>query len=289
MTLPVVRALLEGIVDYAGLFPPARLDMAATVANFARYRAGDHAWMLGRLVVPVARLEEFIDASAGIDGVGDWRISGIAGEDPAGDMERVEEFNRRGGPIVDSIELRVSTPGDVAGFASQAGRPIYIEFPADDEPRDYVRALAAARVRGKMRTGGVTEAAFPVSGQVALFIRTCYSAGVAFKATAGLHHPLRGAYALTYEPDSPRGIMHGFLNVFLTAAFCYNGIGVQDAPRLLDVTDIGRVTFDADGVAWDHYRLSVDEVVTARRRLATSFGSCSFTEPVEGLQQLELI
>ena len=33
-----VRLLLDSVLDYAGLFPPAKLDMAPTVANFARYR-----------------------------------------------------------------------------------------------------------------------------------------------------------------------------------------------------------------------------------------------------------
>ena len=51
-----LRALLEGVFDYAGLFPPARLDMAETVRNYARYLDDEHAWMLGRFIVPTARL-----------------------------------------------------------------------------------------------------------------------------------------------------------------------------------------------------------------------------------------
>ena len=56
---PALRALLEGVFDYAGLFPPAKLGMAETVSNYATYLAGEHSWMLGRLIVPVARLDEF--------------------------------------------------------------------------------------------------------------------------------------------------------------------------------------------------------------------------------------
>src|SRR5688500_1293567 len=53
MALPrSLRALLDGLIDYAGLFPPATLDMQAAVARYARYRAGERAWMLGRFVVP---------------------------------------------------------------------------------------------------------------------------------------------------------------------------------------------------------------------------------------------
>ncbi|MCH7549578.1 MAG: hypothetical protein IH969_08620, partial [Candidatus Krumholzibacteriota bacterium] len=89
MTLPVTRSLLEGIVDYAGLFPPAGLDMAATVANYERYLRDDYAWMLGRLVVTVARLDEFTDIAGGMEGVETWRLSAVVGEDHPGEIVRV--------------------------------------------------------------------------------------------------------------------------------------------------------------------------------------------------------
>ena len=95
--------------------------------------------------------------------------------------------------------------------------------------------------------------------------------------------------ALTYEDESPRSIMHGFLNVFLTAAFCFNGIGAVDAPRLVSLEDAGELVFDDDGVAWGDYRLSTAEIERVRRRFAMSFGSCSFTEPVEDLTLLGLM
>ena len=43
------------------------------------------------------------------------------------------------------------------------------------------------------------------------------------RSPLGLHHPVRGEYPLTYAPDAPRGVMHGFLNVFLAAAFVWHG------------------------------------------------------------------
>ena len=42
--MSAIRALLTGSIDYAGLFPPAGLDMASAVENYARYRAGPDAW-----------------------------------------------------------------------------------------------------------------------------------------------------------------------------------------------------------------------------------------------------
>ena len=41
------RAFMSELIDYAGLFPPARLDLDTAIRNFARYRvrlSEYHAW-----------------------------------------------------------------------------------------------------------------------------------------------------------------------------------------------------------------------------------------------------
>src|SRR5262249_19703803 len=53
-----VRALLTGIVDYAGMFPPAKLPLDEALRNYLRYRTEPDAWMLGRFICPAARLGE---------------------------------------------------------------------------------------------------------------------------------------------------------------------------------------------------------------------------------------
>jgi hypothetical protein len=55
--LPSVRALLTGIIDYAGLFPPARLPMSDAVDRFAGTRRPPRL-VAGALRGPCARLEE---------------------------------------------------------------------------------------------------------------------------------------------------------------------------------------------------------------------------------------
>ena len=45
-----LRALLTGVIDYAGLFPPAKLPMDQALSNYLRYRDGPDAWMLGNFV-----------------------------------------------------------------------------------------------------------------------------------------------------------------------------------------------------------------------------------------------
>jgi hypothetical protein len=289
---PPIRALLAGVVDYAGLFPPAGLGMPEAVRNFSRYHEGDRSWMLGRFVVPVSRFGELRKAIADVGGAGSWRLSALAGENFEADMRAIDEFNADpGAPQVDAVEVRASTTHRIAEIASQAkpGISIFVEVPVTPDPRELIRALAPARLRAKIRTGGITPDAFPDEREVAVFIRTCYAAGVSFKATAGLHHPLRAEYPLTYKPSSPRGVMHGFLNVFLVAALCLNGLGATEAIALMRVTSTQDLAIAKDGIAWRDYRVGTGEIEQARRRLALSFGSCSFTEPVEDLERLNLI
>ena len=135
----------------------------------------------------------------------------------------------------------------------------------------------------KIRSGGVVPEAIPSMNQLADFILRCAELRLPFKATAGLHHPIRASHPLTYEADSPRAAMHGFINVFLAAAFAW--AGRTDLQPLLSETDPGAFRFD-EQAHWRDWSLTADQVREARCNFAHSFGSCSFTEPVESLQQL---
>ena len=55
---PSLRALLDHPIDYAGLFPPAQLGMAASVNEFLQVRDSPDAWILNRFVCSVSRLGE---------------------------------------------------------------------------------------------------------------------------------------------------------------------------------------------------------------------------------------
>ena len=53
-----LQALLQGVIDYAGLFPPASLSLDESIRNYARYLREPDRWMLGRFICPAARLSE---------------------------------------------------------------------------------------------------------------------------------------------------------------------------------------------------------------------------------------
>lgn len=287
-----LETLLDGVVDYAGLFPPASLPMDAAVRNYAAYRAGARRGMLARFVLPATRLDEFVreaSALASGDDVGPWPLSVLA--TPA-DTEAIAAFNRAHGArwVIDMIEAKAMTVDEVGALeAAFGGLTVYVEIPVADDPAALVQAIGAAHLRAKIRTGGVTRDAFPAPSAVLRFLAECVQRQVPFKATAGLHHPLRGEYPLTYAPDAERGTMYGFLNVFLAATLLHAGHAPATLLDLLEERDAATIIADANGISWRGLHASAAQVAQARARFAGSFGSCSFEEPVQDLAALQLL
>lgn len=299
--MTALRSLLAGSIDYAGLFPPAGLDMPTAVANYAAYRESDAAWALGRFVVPVARLGEFETVARSV--LADepprepWRLSALLGNDVEADMPVVEEFNCRYGEstampmLVDVVEGKAGTVDAIASVLEQVPGTLqaYVEIPIVSDPYVLIAEIASGRGRAKVRTGGVTPDVFPPTAQLARFIGACIAVGVPFKATAGLHHPLRAEYPLTYAPDSPRGTMFGFLNVFLTAAFMTQGMDAITATLLLEESSPASLRVSDDAIDWRGRRIATAAIENVRSRAIVSFGSCSFAEPIDDLSTIGLL
>lgn len=292
---PVLRALLEHVVDYAGLFPPASLSMNAAVAEYATQRESPHAWMLGRFVVPVARLDELAVARGTLDAAARsaWPLSVLVSADSGGDAEVIAAFSAFHGNrfAIGSVELRAATV-DAIGRALPRLEPAlecYVEIPLGGDPRPLLGAIARHAGRAKARTGGVTPDSVPAAADLARFIAACGEMGLPFKATAGLHHPLRGEQRVTYENDAPAATMFGFLGVFIAAVLARAGAGEATIVRALEERDAGAFSFNDDTLQWRGRAFDVAQVAAVRHDLAISFGSCSFREPVADLEQLGLL
>ena len=292
---PALRALLTGLIDYAGLFPPAELPMRVAVENYASYLAGDFRWALGRFVLPVSRFGEFTDASDGVRG-GDgrhWRLAALVDSDNfRPDLSAALDFNERHAldAAVDVIELKATSPSTIgaAAVAKREGLQVFIEVPLDPDPGALLDLILTHGLNAKGRTGGVTPGSIPTAALVARFLFRCIERGLDFKCTAGLHHPIRADRALTYQPEAPHAVMHGYMNVFLAAAFLQFGVPAAAAVEILDDTDLAAFDLSGDGVAWRGNKLSADQLTRARRK-ALAFGSCSFLEPIDDLKMAGLL
>jgi len=298
--LKSVDALLHGLIDYAGLFPPASEDMRPALENYASYFAGADRDALGRFIVPVSRLSELEQAGSdlmprGKGNTNPWRLSVLVAGDVSAAGEEMVRFNRRhaagsktGHAIIDVVEMKATTPEEIPHQIRNLGDAFtsYFELPLTDDVPALVTMLARHGARAKVRTGGLSPEAFPAATPIADFMVACLRERVPFKATAGLHHPLRGDYRFTYEQDSAKGMMYGYLNVFLAAALLYVGEPEDTAIAVLESADRDAFVFEDDAIHWRDKLVSARQMAAARSEFAIAFGSCSFREPVDELAVL---
>jgi hypothetical protein len=249
---PPLEALLRHLIDYAGLYPPASLPLEIVVERYRCFLASPDGWILSRLVLPQAQL-----AKAPLED--DWRITLLVDDEP--------------GPLPPQVETLESK-----GVA-RLSLPTYCEAPIDQIHGAFA----------KVRTGGLTPGAIPDSERLADFLVAAAARRVPFKATAGLHHPIRSERPLTYAPDSPHATMHGFLNVFTAAAFAWHGAERALIVDLLNETEAESLQFGPKALEWRGHQLFTEHIAEARRSFAHSFGSCSFEEPISDLRGLGLL
>jgi hypothetical protein len=298
-SLRPIEALLDGVVDYAGLFPPASQDMRPALESYGSYHESADKSALGRFIVPLRRLKELEEAGADLfprkARSEPWRLSVLVADDVRTAGEEMLKFNRHhssgsrsGHVVIDVVELKASTTAEIDSQRDELPRSLtsYFEIPTNGDVSPLIQALGRAGSRAKIRTGGVAPEAFPPAEEIIGFMAACRLAGVPFKATAGLHHPIRGSYALTYEPDAPAGKMYGFLNLFLAASLLYAGEPDDTALAVLQEEDPFAFAFTDDAIVWRDKRVSSDQIRAARADFAISFGSCSFREPVDEIESL---
>jgi hypothetical protein len=136
----------------------------------------------------------------------------------------------------------------------------------------------------KIRCGGVEAFQFPPSDYLAEAITFSRENAVPLKFTAGLHHPVR------HFNDSVQTKMHGFLNVFGASLLSYSKkLSATELLEILNDENASNFSFDETEFSWKGQSVSFEELHMLRDLSVTSFGSCSFDEPVEDLQKLNLI
>lgn len=277
-----LRAALSGLIDYAGLFPPASLDMRTAVRNYLDYRSQEHAWMLGAFLVELSQLDDLRQAAG--EALPGLRLSVLAA--PDADFNAIARY-RKSGLCIEAVEIKCCEPLRIARTCELLPEEVqcYVEIPIAEGSTSNVDAIASVGVRAKLRMGGVMAEAFPTARQVAERMYLLADRSVAFKATAGLHHAVRSEHRLTYAQDSPSGVMHGFLNVLCAAAALRFGAGVEDAVRILEERDVPAFVITDDEIGVHDFRWTAEQVREVRQ-FFTSFGSCSFGEPVQDLEAL---
>lgn len=311
-----LRTLLAGLIDYAGLFPPAKLAMGPSVEAYARHLMSEHEFALGRFICPVSRLREFSQAGSPLmpgtyatsgyreraDDTRPWGVSAILDRPLEESLDLIDGFNEHhasemhGLAKIDTVEVKVASPGEIDDVLDGLPDDLFpfFEFDLAGDPRGYVAALAGNAESGgagaKLRCGGIAPEMIPPAEWIADALVALVAADVPFKATAGLHHPCRAEQPLTYDPNPPQAVMHGFLNVFLGAALARTRrLDRTKTLAILNERDPSAFTFTDERAAWRDLTIDTVALAKVRETFAMSYGSCSFDEPIADLRALRLL
>jgi hypothetical protein len=257
--------LLEELFDYAGVFPPAALPLEEARAEYEAAIASTHGWVVGPMLVLASTLED--PALRGMDRA---RLGAVADVIPRSSVAQAES------------RVQASTTAARVAALEAVAPVIYLE---STDPADlaFLEPIATARavdvdVRAKIRTGGASADAFPSPAEVAAFIGACVTRDLPFKATAGLHHPLRT------PSEVPDATEHGFVNLLAATRCALAGDPEATLAALAstdaEAFDLATATFRGVGS-----RLPAEEVRASFR----SIGSCSTAEPTAHLADLGLL
>lgn len=288
---PTLSALLQGCIDYAGLFPPANLNLHDAIRQFGEIRRSELKWILNRFVIPVGELDQLLPELQTLEAF-EWPIA-VLGSSLAtlrDDLGAIAEFETkaRKAAYVEGYEVKAQpsevTPQSIAPFKNAEFVEMYIEMGAGEDAIEAMHLLTDVDLLGpKLRTGGLTADAFPSVETVALFLREAISLELPHKFTAGLHHPL-------FHHDETIGVMsHGFLNVLAAGVMMdVHSLSVEEIQKILTIDSISEFRFDEDTMMVGEWDASLTQIEDYRE-LNGAFGSCSVHEPLADLFHLGLL
>lgn len=283
-----LRKLLESAIDYAGLFPPAKLPIESAASEFQSIINGAERWIVRRFVCPVAELENLVPfVPKAVDQP--WEISalGTRVDQFDADLKLIEQFEIETGGrcLVSGFEVKASpkdvTKSNIRNIADGGFDEAFFELAWGDNMSECLHHLVSEEgVGAKARTGGLTKDLFPTVEQLANFVHECISLDLPFKCTAGLHH------ALPFDDQDIHVTHHGFLNVALgTALTLVHDLSRAELGEVLAMNMPSDFKIDDKKVQCRDWTLTVEDIEDSRD-FFRSFGSCSVREPLDTLAEL---
>jgi hypothetical protein len=311
-----VPPLLARILDDAALVSPGpRPVMADVLDAYLDVRAGEYGGLLGALVVPVSRLQEFVAVLVKRRPASPVPIT-LSVDTGLGGVPKALSLTTSRSALLTTGTVEMPAPHDVDSVWLER----VTEFVPDDvvavvEPRrpdvdgsdDWiagVRRVVGHGCRPKLRCGGDRAGVFPGVTDVSRFLAVVATAGRSFTASIGLQGAAR-------HVDPATGFdHHGWLNLMVAVSRALRAVpptavgGPDDAPtqhadggtgatsdpaaELVDAVRAALETTDADALAAEV--AEVDDRTAARVRAhLSSLGSTAPADQGAEMARLGLV
>jgi hypothetical protein len=274
------KVFFEGLVDYAGLFPPAECSLAEALKRYATYQNSAKAFILGRFIIPLAKVDELVPYRS----LFKKKLSLAVVTKNLDRLERIDTFNKEHAEwaSIDVLEVAYLKGKAEISVLEKLNIQVYCEFPKKEREEGIEVIVASnADLSVKMRCGGVVAELFPSVDEVVSLILSCRNKGLKMKFTAGLHHPIR------HYDDSIGCKMHGFVNIFSGGMIAHvHDLESEQLSAIISDEEPTNFTFDGAGFSWKGKQVTWVQVEALRKSSFSSYGSCSFEEPIDDLKTL---
>ena len=305
MPVESIKLFLTKLIDYAGLFPPAKLELESALKNYSKYIQCNDNWMMSQFIIPVHLLEEITaELMVGFSKSNPLKLSILSGE-LSKEVEKLNQFQNLYSEKVyySGLETRIQNRSTfnqlldsilVIQLKYNFTLATFFELPpcenwvenmkSTNEAISQFNKINNTNFGFKLRCGGVEAHMFPSADSIAETIISCINFEIPIKFTAGLHHPIR------HYNESLKTKMYGFFNIFIGGMLTKKyGFDSNKCVEILKDESLGNFKFSNDKLSWKEYSLNNFEIKHFRKNNFISFGSCSFNEPREDLIKLGII
>lgn len=306
---------MNGLIDYAGLFPPASLSLDKAISEYFFYKKSEYSQIVSRFVVPASSVEN-LKSICQKHNYGNISLSVILPDmefDEKNEnniLKSIEDLNKllKTNYFIEASSFEIKLPKNLSADSQEnllrligniisnikkisANSRIFFEpYVLGDNWENNIDIACEVINQNKehsgfkLRTGGVTKDAFPHTDIFAYSIKKCIDLKIKFKATAGLHHPLRH-----FNP-SVNTKMHGFFNVFISFLIAgkYNP-SLKILKKIINTESAGEFNFTDDFITFEDFAISLKDIKNIKKSFSLSYGSCSIDEPVDDLKTLNLM
>lgn len=318
-----LNIFMRSLLDYAGLFPPESLNLQDSIINYINYQNHNQKNWLGKFILPANKIIETTSILSNKNIFSTIKnkiplsiiLTGCEKLDEfynvlIQDIKNIENLENQFNEVIkiDSFEIlpskeiiNTSHLNSFHKFTSHLNEnlpeplkkiELYCELPLTDnffleKKEEYLKNIKInneikdnIKLSLKLRTGGITPKQIPNSKDIAETIYLSSKYKIPLKATAGLHVPV---------PNNNPHVgakLHGFLNVFSCMFFCYNeeSINVKEMINILSSYSYPDFKFSNSGLQIDNYFISNNKLEELKIKYVKSFGTCSFEEPIQHLQ-----